>query len=145
MKFSYFFVLRSRQFDAFEVTWIPSMLRLVPQGFTCLSTMLVVAVINRYLASLTMSARCPCFLPQCDVLTALAATATWSSKIPYVTNIVLPKSSSTGLFRSFFYELVDHLDVEVCWHFGSVFCSLAALIFLYLKYLLVISEHRVTQ
>ena len=42
------------------------------------------------------------------------------------------------------YEIGDYLNVEVCGHVESVFCSVAALIFLYLKYLLVIADHRVT-
>ena len=79
----------------------PSMIEWVPTDFTCLSTLLIVAVINRYLASLTMSARRPCFPPYCDVLTALAATVDWSSRIPYVTNVGLTKILLTGLFHRF--------------------------------------------
>ena len=86
--------------DAFKHIKL-SMLGSVPAVFTCLSTLLIFAVINRYLASLTMSARWPCFAPHCDVLTALAATAAWSSRMPYVMNLGSPKSLSIGLFHSF--------------------------------------------
>ena len=72
---------------------LPSIFVSVPEGFTYLSTMLVfVAVIKRYFASFTMSGRWLCFPPHCDVLTALAATATCSSRMTYVTIVDSPKS-----------------------------------------------------
>ena len=125
---------------------LPLMYGSVPEGFTCLSKILVaIVVIKRYFASSAMSARWPCFPPHCHVLTALAATATWSSRMPYVTIVGPPMRLLTGLFHSFFlHELGNHFNVEVCGHVESVFCSVAALKLLYLKYLLVIAEHRVT-